>query len=526
MRSFLQLLFLAGPFIVFGQISLLKDIYPGATASYVNASPSQNGAITVFNAQDEAHGIQLWRSDGTESGTFLLKEIYTSPSNFIISQIAVYKDKFWFIASGKLYQSDGTTAGTTVVKTFEDPSFYYGPLYKVFKDELYFSYGVAGQGEELWKTDGTTAGTVLVKDINPGSGHSRPTQFMVIGDLMLFSASDGTNGFELWKTDGTSAGTALVKDIRPGSTASLIAQGVGTPLGAFFTAEDGTHGKELWVSDGTTAGTHIVKDINPTGSAFFTSGSEINQGYLNGKLIFLATDGVGTSVLWSTDGTEAGTTKIIDAGASDGRMWFFDDLAFFVGTYVFVPWVTDGTTAGTFPLTQPGAGPDFNAKDFMPYKGKYVFSGHSDTSGYQIWETDGTVAGTQVFADLVGGATNEQFTNLTVVSNTLFMYADDGVKGLELYSLGGAVVKTNAPDIQTLTIQPNPAGDFIRLAELTDGQLESGQLDLFSMSGQKIKSWTVQAGDAYDVSGLPAGTYWVQLCSASARRVGKLVILR
>ena len=80
---------------------------------------------------------------------------------------------------------------------------------------LFFVSSDADAGWELWKSDGTTAGTVLVKDIQPGSGYSYPRALTVVGSTVFFVADDGTNGPELWKSDGTSAGTVLVKAIDP-----------------------------------------------------------------------------------------------------------------------------------------------------------------------------------------------------------------------------------------------------------------------------------------------------------------------
>jgi ELWxxDGT repeat protein len=75
-------------------------------------------------------------------------------------------------------------------------------------------------GLELWKTDGTAAGTVLVKDIAPGGG-ADPTRLTALGNILLFEANDGTSGMELWKSDGTAAGTGRIKDINPGSGPSV-----------------------------------------------------------------------------------------------------------------------------------------------------------------------------------------------------------------------------------------------------------------------------------------------------------------
>jgi ELWxxDGT repeat protein len=118
-------------------------------------------------------------------------------------------------------------------------------------------------GSELWKSDGTAAGTVIVKDINPGTANAVPQSLSVMGNYVYFSATDGVAGTELWRSDGTAAGTELVKDIWEGSNAG------GTPIEesgivnngvhAYFFAEapndTGGNDQEIWRTDGTAAGT-------------------------------------------------------------------------------------------------------------------------------------------------------------------------------------------------------------------------------------------------------------------------------
>src|SRR5205807_1372658 len=119
-------------------------------------------------------------------------------------------------------------------------------------------------GNELWITDGTTAGTSLVKDINPSAfspASSNPQYITVLGNgEAVFQADDGPGGRELWVTDGTAGGTMLVKDINLGAGSSITAIGNGQAL---FQFDDGTDGREMWITDGTAAGTHLADDINP-----------------------------------------------------------------------------------------------------------------------------------------------------------------------------------------------------------------------------------------------------------------------
>ena len=85
----------------------------------------------------------------------------------------------------------------------------------------YFTASEFLTGEELWRTDGTAAGTVLVKDIFPGAGDSSPNELTAFNGRLFFRAFDPVNGTELWESDGTPAGTVLVKDIFPGAAESL-----------------------------------------------------------------------------------------------------------------------------------------------------------------------------------------------------------------------------------------------------------------------------------------------------------------
>ncbi len=92
---------------------------------------------------------------------------------------------------------------------------------------IFFGADDGVHGRELWKSDGSTAGTVMVKDIDPSTylydgygevppSSSDPYSLTDFNGTLFFSASEGANGEELWKSDGTASGTVMVADIFPG----------------------------------------------------------------------------------------------------------------------------------------------------------------------------------------------------------------------------------------------------------------------------------------------------------------------
>ena len=68
----------------------------------------------------------------------------------------------------------------------------------------YFSAYDGANGSELWRSDGTGAGTWLVKDIRPGSTASNPGPFAIAGGVIVFPATD-YRGRNIWRSDGTAA---------------------------------------------------------------------------------------------------------------------------------------------------------------------------------------------------------------------------------------------------------------------------------------------------------------------------------
>ena len=292
-----------------GTAWLVSDIVSGSVSSYADRLTAVDNTL-YFRANNGQNGFELWKSNGTSSGTVMVKDIYpqSSGGNSNPNYLTEMGGTLYFSAMDttnnghQLWKSDGTTFGTVMVTAINsggtaNPGIHTDG-FVVMNNNLYFSANDGTNGVELWKSDGTASGTVMVKDINSGSAESfsytPAVKPVVMNNELYFQAKDGTSGFELWKSDGTSSGTVMVKDIQTGSNSGAPSSltVVGNTL--YFTANDGTNGVELWKSDGTTSGTVMVKDIY-SGSG---SGYPSYLTAFGSTLYFTANDGNNGYELW------------------------------------------------------------------------------------------------------------------------------------------------------------------------------------------------------------------------------------
>jgi ELWxxDGT repeat protein len=248
-------------------------------------------------------GYEPWVTDGTPSGTHILKDINPGIASSGFGVAIDLNSKLLFPANDgtlgyELWISDGTEAGTVLLKDINNGSLDSNPSYLLkLGSNAIFSATTNLNGNELWKTDGTLTGTALLKDIMDGTGNSNPTNLVMIGSQVFFIASDNTHPLSLWKTDGTEAGTVLVKFIKNGISNLTEINGK-----LYFSADDGINGRELWISDGTNAGTYMIDILKGSNSSnpfgFFSTGS---------ICYFITADGI-----WKTGGTDETTILVSD----------------------------------------------------------------------------------------------------------------------------------------------------------------------------------------------------------------------
>ena len=471
---------------------LVEDIITG-TAPGRSSIPhefSSLGTTLFFLHNDGLHGLEIWKSDGTGPGTSLLIDLCPGACSSTPHSFTVSNGVLFFIADDgarglELWKTDGTADGTVLVKDiYPEPEFPFAPgspggLLDV-DGVIYFAANDGVHGQELWKSDGTTAGTVLVKDITPGPEGSSPRPWAVGGGMLLFNADNGTHGREPWVSDGTEAGTVMAEDVNPGAASSSPdafpyldgRDAIALPGGGFvFRADDGTHGPELWKTDGTETGTTLLKDIHPTAGSSPTS-----LAVLGTAVYFSASDGTNGAELWKTDGSEAGTAlvKDISPGSSSsapreitasGSQIFFRAFDESHGTEL---WKSDGTAANTVLVKDVFPGPesglalfsDDHLHGLIPFGEGILFF-----ANLQLWRSDGTDAGTVQVSSL-------SFLNQPAIffdfgrrnwatASTMFFFSTIGGPDLEPHfwksdgTTPGTLPIPLADDLPASSIRPN-----------------------------------------------------------------------
>ncbi len=279
-----------------------------STNHAIISSDANTSDITIVNApfenlisqnvfmdvDDGTHGAEPWISDGSVSGTYMLKDIAldgnnSRPENFIKVRSSLYFTAEDENSNLSLYKSDGTSEGTIAEHQF-DSSVYSNSLSN-FMDVNGVLYFVITTGEyddsrvELWKADPSSdlGAEYVILLMQGGSGDNQFDIELVENTLFFPSFDDVATGAELYKYDTSLSEYSRVKDIAPGDDNASDPSGftnINNTL--YFTIN---WGSEVWKSDGTEAGTVPVIDADAFPDRYY----EMIH-YLNG-MVYITADG-------------------------------------------------------------------------------------------------------------------------------------------------------------------------------------------------------------------------------------------
>lgn len=478
---------------------MLKDIFPGATGSNPGNFSNINNKL-FFSASHPDYGIELWVSDGTDAGTQLLKDVNPGIDNSLLTgEIEELNDRLYFALDNytngrELWSSDGTMAGTYMVKDIYsgNNSGFSGYEITRFNDKIYFSgKGNETYGQELWVSDGTTLGTVMLKDIYLGTSGSFCFDFEIWNNELYFLASSTSNVKQIWKTDGTPSGTSLFMS-SPESIQTYYTLG----SHIYFNFFNATSGNELWRSTTNPADKELVADIYSGSSGSFVK----IMGHLGNVLYVSAEDNPnGGEDLYGIDIQSMNLTKLtsiqyLNFPSSVYSFTIYNNTVFFIG-------------AQNFP------NPDPELMDFI-YEA-------------QLYRTDGTQTGTYIVMPTIAPLSGPlNFCNdLFPFNDALFYNAAYDENGSELWRIKDFSIGLSPQTISksTVKVYPNPSKDKVYI-------ISTNSIDdckIYNVEGKEINIQLNQNQPnsfVFSKGNTSSGLYFIKVLTSDGLEIHQLLL--
>ncbi len=447
-----------------GTASGTKEAYADAMANkpvFLNTATANTHDVmiglnnkVIFKAQTASLGEELWVSDGTQAGTFLLKDIRAGAASSGIQNFVRLGNKVVFLANDGIHEqelwiTDGTSAGTHLLKDLGSSFSLFSDFkdWKVLNNKLYFGRKGALIWPELWVTDGTASGTknIVATDNN---GIYNPNTFLSDGSTVFLLGVDGLNTKYVYATTNDNPAVPIATYF------------VHTPLDGqvlnnklFFRQPDNNLDSEMWISDGTQAGTKKLQNDTETNrirntERFF---KHIDRIYFSGYK-----ETTWTSDLWKSDGTSAGTSAVQGGmqynwvtqpirfngkaqAVSVGSHFYFEG-NYYLGSSTEL-WKSNGTDAGTQRIkTFTGSGLSLELSNDNVFGTRFYFKVIDASSNEEFWVSDGTDAGTVKISELVPSLNLSSVQIITQSATDVYFTANLGGSGFEVFKTNGLTV--------------------------------------------------------------------------------------
>ncbi len=362
-----------------------------------------------------------------------------------------------------------------------------------------------------------------------------------LGNQLCFHLDTKKNGRELWAITKEISESYIVMDLSPDSTDDQYARNVirGDERSIFNTTPASTHG--LMSSDGTQEGTFQIK------SGFTSVKTHLYYDgyfYLSLNNVLLRTKGLslnGEENLVYTDRAlyhfpwrnniyfvstitnpailkryELESDEIIevteldrwprDYYPSSSHLFYVTD----EGDYLSL-WSTDGTPQNSHQLIEK-IGRWRQDEPLFVVGDKILFSHYDKLNGSELWISDGTPEGTDLFLDINPGAINSYPLVLFDHGGYVYFSAEYEQEGRQLFRIDRKDVSlaSSLSEVKSspLEIYPNPTQDYLQMSAPGDGIFEN--VRIFSADGTAIKNMqSVASGQRVSLEGISPGIYFI-----------------
>jgi ELWxxDGT repeat protein len=423
-------------------------VWPGTVGTLLSfqydGSTRVDGTTLLFPRYDavtpQTMRALLWKSDGTEAGTFGISPDVFDGFMYEFAAGSGHRAIFRSESPWGIYVADAALDHVEQVAG-DYPLNFHGYDSATGPNAIFTCDYASGTEPGLCGLDPTLSSRV---PLSPDAGNGELRMVGSVNGIGLFFSNDAFEPWTLWRTDGTAAGTyelAAVSQLTGSmydNVPSIMRDGR-----IYFGGCDANSDCSLYTSDGTVSGTRALGEIGPYGiiDSFAFAGD---------RLLFTADMNGGAagpySALWSHELGMDGATLVLDArslGASTmlTALASGGDVVRFASLYCTFScnsllWSSDGTTAGTLPLLDPIPW-QVTRGAFVAFDDAHsVFTCSAPDIGEELCETDGTASGTRLIRDIFPGPLGSRLAVATA-NGRIYLSADDGHHGMELWTLDG-----------------------------------------------------------------------------------------
>jgi len=413
------------------------------------------GTYFLYLRNTKETGSELWRSDGTTAGTFLLKDICPGECSTQTSDFELIGGTLYFAIHNsynlEVWKTDGTTAGTQIafdivtfatslgvpnpeaenITPFTPPvtdSFLGNKILTTFNNKILITtLNTSNYKSRVYLTDGTLAGTQLLLT----SDSSNQLAISTSADKIF------VNDSSLWVSDGTTVNTTQLTTysgyfstpihIKDGYAYTVLTPSFGT---ARVVRSDGTAPGTIMMSNLNLMFSNYIMTSQFIGGFFYFTFIKITPSY-SVELWRVAPSGSSATQVMSISTAIGGQVRIL--GEAGGQILFYRD-----GYDTTLPalYVSDGTSAGTFKvsdLTEPLQSihtiANINNKILFAIR----YNRHSSEDTPDIWLSDGTVGGTTLASGFFDSFGLSNSNIIHIENNSILFKADKSGATKELW---------------------------------------------------------------------------------------------